>query len=179
MYDEVILSCQALTTALADLDVQYQAWVATAGVPAARDVEDWVRKCLQARHDVLALSRQVRNDAFGGKLRNLPGVGEALLGAFDAALKLLQAVQAIVRDAEAPGSVVEGAEDLGGALRQVESDRAAFKGRWPWPDPETWQRSRQSIAAGRSRSAEDLLHELQSRIPGRNQPADSGAGGTS
>jgi hypothetical protein len=103
-------------------------------------------------------------DLFAGTVRDVQDLGEDLREMWSDALGLLGGVRDVGRDCLAQGHAIARFDELDravAALGRVSEEHAA---RWPWIDKETVARSRADVAAGRSRSAREVLDALRNPV---------------
>jgi hypothetical protein len=167
MEEGIVHICRGRARSIDLLGSEFETWQqAHVEAMAARDVEDWVRACLDENALTLRSCQAVRRKALAGQVGDLQGVGEATAKVFDSATRLFDLVLTGVQKAEARGFTIEQAPELRQAATELRRRRAEFVAFWPWLDEALWRRAGEDMDADRVEDAEDILHELQSRHPG-------------
>ncbi len=127
---------------------------------AACDLEEIIRICLDINARVAEWVRVLWNTGFQGKVSNPEESGKSLLKVLRAGVEAWQALVEGVEDYTAQGYVLENAEQVPAALKEIRALHDDFAARWPFVRKEDVERGAREIAAGKCVTGEELLREL-------------------
>lgn len=103
-------------------------------------------------------------DLFAGGIRAIEDVGDDLRRLWADTLAFLNDVRDRGRACLAAGHAIEGFEELERCVEAIGRAAVEHEERWPWIDRETLERSRADIAAGRWRTAREVLDALRNPV---------------
>ena len=126
-----------------------------------RDVEDVIQLAIKLHDHLAAFVNDCWDAAFRARHHKTQNLGFAILHSLDCAVNAWKSINAVVISYAGKGYVIDNGNLVEQAMRRMREIREDFKNRWPLIEEEQKSRSREEIAGGECRRAEDILRELQ------------------